>query len=118
MIKKNIKGYTLVELIAGVAIFSIISIVTFNSLKVMRDNHSIEENEASIDLREIMKQEFLLEGIHPEDFLNPIARYGDVDATIKQVDSQLNAGGKNGISLLSVNFQEDRARINVIGKVI
>lgn len=118
MMRKSKNGYSLIELMVAISIFSILAVVTFNSLKTMRDNHLIEENEASIDLREIIKQELILQGVNIENEFNLFAEYGDVDSKINEFKSELNVEGKAEVCLLSALFYEERERINVAGKII
>lgn len=121
MRRKN-NGYSLIELMIAISLFSALSIITFHGLKTMQDNYLVEENEASIDLRKILKQELILEGISKEiiesNSFIPLTPYGDIDASIFQSDSTLNMDGKNQVSLLSAVFHEPRERINVVGKII
>lgn len=116
--KKNTAGFSLIEIMAVLSIFSILSIVIFNSLKVMKTTHSIEENEASIDLREVIKQELILQGVNIKDGFEPLAGYGDINATIIESESKLNIVGKNQISILNIVFNKDRERIHTAGKII
>lgn len=115
---KNKQGYSLLELMIVVSILSIVSVIAFNSLKGVRDNYAVAEDEVAVDLREILKQEFILQGINPEEFQNPMANYGDVEANIDKTENKLNAFGKNSVSILKVNFKEDRERLSISGKII
>ncbi len=116
--KRSTAGFSLIEIMAVLSIFSILSVVIFNSLKGMKTNHAVEENEASIDLREIIKQELVLQGVNVQDGFKPLIEYGDIDATIIESESKLNIVGKNQISLLNIAFNEERERINIAGKII
>ena len=102
----------------GLSILVIISGTVITGLNAVRKNHAIEEAEAGLDLREISKQEFLLQGINPEEALNPFEPYGDVGAKIEKTGSHLNIPGKSDVSLLSAKFDGERDRIHVVGKVI
>lgn len=101
-----------------VSMLSIVSVMAFKALQGVQNNYSIEEDEVAIDLREILKQEYILQGINPEEFHNPMADYGDVEGNIDKADNELNVSGKNSVSTLKVNFKEDRKRIAISGKVI
>lgn len=117
-IRRNNKGYGLLEFMIVFSVLAIMSGVAFNALSALRKNHAIEEDEAALDLREIAKQEFLLQGINFEEAMNPLEEYGDVGSRIEKTNSRLNALGKNDVALLSADFEAQRDRIKVVGKVI
>lgn len=113
------KAYSFLELMMVVSVLAIISVSAFNGLNAIRKNHAIEEDEAGIDIREIAKQEFLLQGIVFDKAMDPFSEYGTVECQIEKTSSDLNIPGKSDVSLWSINFDaKDRERINVVGKVI
>ncbi len=116
--RTNKSAYSLIELMMALSILMIISVSAIAVLNAVRRNHAIEETEAGLDLREIAKQEFLLQGLSTEESINPLENYGDVGAKIEKTHSPLNAPGKNDVSLMSAKFDTQRDRIHVVGKVI
>lgn len=117
-ITRNNKAYSFLEIMLGLTILVIISSTVITGLNGVRKNHAIEEAETGLDLREISKQEFLLQGINPEKVASPFDEYGDVRAKIEKTSSYLNMPGKNDISMLSAKFDVERDRIHVVGKII
>lgn len=115
---RNNTAYSFLELMMVFSILAIISVSVVTGLNAVRKSHAIEEAETGIDLREISKQEFLLQGINPEEIVNPFEEYGDVGSKIEKTSSHLNTAGKNDVSLLSAKFDVERDRIHVVGKVI